>query len=949
MAAAECTQDSIAEYPSNKMQTMKEIIEKALKKSLVKEDIWYLIDSRWFGQLKKYLGLDHSSGTEGSASAHPGPIDNGPLFQENSETPGLIKDGLIDELEYVLVPDEAWMALVEEFGLTDGQPPIHRKVIEQGKIVKHCKVEVYFMTFQLADSSRPEETVKKKFSKADSLLTIQKDMKEVFNIPEDVQTRMWIKYSEKAYELLSNLETSAQDSSLYHDQVIMIERQKSDGTWTWDKNVKNANDTPKAQTNGQTTTNSNKITTGAIEKRETTPGPSVQAPISTRYNNFSNYGDAGTSDRSQPGICGLSNLGNTCFMNSIIQGLSNTPPIMEYFANENYVEDINEDNPLSMKGEIARAFGDLVKNMWSGRYSYVVPRNFKMAVGRFAPQFSGYQQHDSQELLTFLLDGLHEDLNRIKKKPYIEMTDSGNRPDEEVAAEAWELYKKRNDSVILDLFHGLLKSTVVCPACPKISVTFDPFSCLSLPLPVKKERQIECFLVFMEPSKCPMQFKVTVPKNGCMRDLCKGLSGLSDVKSSQMIVTDVYNHKFHKIYKPEDGLHNILDRDDIFVYEVPTTDVEHPDIVITPLYLREKKGGHMTYSPSHLFGQPLLIALPKHNLTYEALYEKAVNSLSRYVTPPAEGSEWWKPQEPVEDELKPAALNTDPSEDSNSPTSEENQTPESENENNIELMEEDDFKGPPKLFAISVVNSYGNSNVFDLANDGNPITLKKDSYLALDWQSKAKELFYNEKVAEEFSQNDSYHAKPSQKKQVVRLEECLELYTTKEKLGEDDAWYCPSCQKHQQATKKFDLWMLPSVLVISLKRFSYNRYWRDKLDTQVEFPTTNLNMGPYIINKNHGKAIYDLIAVSNHYGVMGGGHYTAYGKNKDDGRWYHFDDSSVTPISESGVVTKAAYVLFYQRREDTSASNNHTVTSTCVNGAAKMNGDASSEEDMDLS
>ena len=56
----------------------------------------------------------------------------------------------------------------------------------------------------------------------------------------------------------------------------------------------------------------------------------------------------------------------------------------------------------------ARAFGEMVKNMWSGRYTYVVPRNFKMAVGRFAPQFSGYQQQDSQELLTFLLDGLHE-------------------------------------------------------------------------------------------------------------------------------------------------------------------------------------------------------------------------------------------------------------------------------------------------------------------------------------------------------------------------------------------------------------------------------------------------------------------------------------------------------------------------------------------------------------
>jgi ubiquitin C-terminal hydrolase len=62
---------------------------------------------------------------------------------------------------------------------------------------------------------------------------------------------------------------------------------------------------------------------------------------------------------------------------------------------------------------------------------------------------------------------------------------------QEVAREAWEVYKRRNDSVILDLFHGLLKSTVVCPECNKISVTFDPFCYLSLPLPVRKERQIE--------------------------------------------------------------------------------------------------------------------------------------------------------------------------------------------------------------------------------------------------------------------------------------------------------------------------------------------------------------------------------------------------------------------------------------------------------------------------
>ena len=62
---------------------------------------------------------------------------------------------------------------------------------------------------------------------------------------------------------------------------------------------------------------------------------------------------------------------------------------------------------------------------------------------------------------------------------------------QEVAAESWENYRKRNSSVIVDMFHGLLKSTVVCPECSKVSVTFDPHCMLQLPLPVKRERTIE--------------------------------------------------------------------------------------------------------------------------------------------------------------------------------------------------------------------------------------------------------------------------------------------------------------------------------------------------------------------------------------------------------------------------------------------------------------------------
>lgn len=109
---------------------------------------------------------------------------------------------------------------------------------------------------------------------------------------------------------------------------------------------------------------------------------------------------------------------------------------------------------------------------------------------------------------------------------------------------------------------------------------------------------------------------------------------------------------------------------------------------------------------------------------------------------------------------------------------------------------------------------------------------------------------------------------------------------------------------------------LPKVLIIHLKRFSYSRFWRDKLDTLVDFPITNLDMGEYLLhNPNNESKLYDLIAVANHYGGLGGGHYTAYGKNIHTNSWHYFDDSNVSSGCEENVVSKAAYVLFYQRRE----------------------------------
>jgi ubiquitin carboxyl-terminal hydrolase 8 len=343
------------------------------------------------------------------------------------------------------------------------------------------------------------------------------------------------------------------------------------------------------------------------------------------------------------GVIGLRNLGNTCFLNSSLQCLSATIPLTDYFLGYDYRSEINKTNFLGTGGKLVTAYAELTKHMWLGSKSAVEPVDFKKQLQTFAPQFLGYHQHDAQELLAFLLDGIHEDLNRVKERPYVEDRDCDGSNDENDAVENWKNYLRRNKSLIVDMFQGQIRNTCKCLKCGHVNIRFEPFMYLSLPI------------------------------------------------------------------------------------------------------------------------------------------TKACKS----------------------------------------------------------------------------------------------------------------------------------------------IDDCMDLYLKEDLLKGADQYYCEKCKEHVDGTKKQDIWMLPPVLIVHLKRFKYNDYGKvgSKNDASIRYPVAEWDLKSRVKSKRGVYPKYDLYAVSNHVGGLGGGHYTAHTLNRFDDTWYEFNDSSYRSVDESihKRLFKSSYVLFYNRSEgDTS-------------------------------
>uniref|UniRef100_A0A3Q2NNG2 Ubiquitin carboxyl-terminal hydrolase 32 n=1 Tax=Fundulus heteroclitus TaxID=8078 RepID=A0A3Q2NNG2_FUNHE len=573
----------------------------------------------------------------------------------------------------------------------------------------------------------------------------------------------------------------------------------------------------------------------------------------------------------EKGATGLSNLGNTCFMNSSIQCVSNTKPLSDYFLSGRHLYELNRTNPIGMRGHMAKCYGDLVMELWSGTQKSVAPLKLRWTIAKYAPRFNGFQQQDSQELLAFLLDGLHEDLNRVHEKPYVELKDSDGRPDWEVASEAWENHLRRNRSIVVDLFHGQLKSQVKCKTCGHISARFDPFNFLSLPLPMDSSMHLEITVIKLDGST-PVRYGLRLNMDEKYTGLKKLLSELCSLKPEQILLAEVHASNIKNF--PQDNQKVRLSVNGFLcAFEVPVpgspTSLSSPTLTdITPTANGSAANGHLIPNggPGTMVPcspeMPLVNGVANGHITplqespfigyIIAMHRKMMRTELYFLS-----SQKNRPSLFGMPLIVPCTVHTSKKDLYDAVWIQVSRlaSPLPPQEASNHAQDCDDSMGYQYPFTLRVVGKDGNSCAWcpwyrfcrgctiecteDRASVGN-------AYIAVDWDPTALHLRYQtsqERIVEEHcsvEQSRRAQAEP------ISLDSCLKAFTSEEELGEDELYYCSKCKTHRLATKKLDLWRLPPILIVHLKRFQFvNGRWI-KSQKIVKFPRENFDPSAFL-------------------------------------------------------------------------------------------------------
>ncbi|CDW52611.1 ubiquitin carboxyl terminal hydrolase [Trichuris trichiura] len=642
------------------------------------------------------------------------------------------------------------------------------------------------------------------------------------------------------------------------------------------------------------------------------------------------------------GYTGLLNGSNNCFANAVLQALANTWQLKSYFAKSYYVQDLVNTNSGRPQMKVICAFASFLKEMWSGRKTTDAYEIVALLCGD-NEFFNDGSQHDAQEFLSFLLDCLHEGLKRQQPKfNKVMPAETGENDDITLLAQrAWDNYNEMNGSIIVDTFHGLVCSQLVCLFCGKASTTYDPFVFVSVPLP--KQHKIE--KVYYWPAKFdepPVLFRppCSFSNDARFEDLLATVGQTFNTSPSALIAVGVLKSRIVAYHKPGDRLFTGSKTGTIFIFERLEDDSD---------------GGIVS-----LFVTQVRVPLPRSQVSSLCAYCmcQLTHGFSVQAYKSANGADFMDPIV-CEESMRGFEESCD-MQSIIDPTDFLDEVASLDDGVLIREMisEEQNELNSPRIShtsrSVLFNKPYVTGSAGELIDFRNSEQENKSPCFYIMFP-KSAQCIYEEQIEDEsddalasvestdqvvmcwrisasgspcswVESKDSIECvgmlNPESANGRVNLIDMMRYFTDPEILAGEESWYCDRCCKRQMATKTLNFWQLPPVLIIQIKRFSYTSFFlKKKIETPVRYPLKNFDMKPYLNPKAPEQITkYDLYAMVSHTGNCNYGHYVAQacllsenGSECEVG-WRHFNDTEVRDLTSIEDDDPNVYFLFYARQ-----------------------------------
>ncbi|XP_023599013.1 ubiquitin carboxyl-terminal hydrolase 16-like [Myotis lucifugus] len=625
---------------------------------------------------------------------------------------------------------------------------------------------------------------------------------------------------------------------------------------------------------------------------------------------------------SQITVKGLSNLGNTCFFNAVMQNLSQTPVLRELLEEVKMSGTVVKIEPpdlaltepleihLEPPGPLTLAMSQFLSEMQETSKGIVTPKELFSQVCKKAVHFEGYQQQDSQELLWYLLDGMREEEHqRVSKGVLKAFGNSTEKLDEELKSKVKDYEKKESVPSFVDrIFGGELTSTIMCDECRTVSLVHESFLDLSLPVLDDQsgkesinDKNLKKTMENEDKDREEEKDNYTYIKE--RNDIPSGISKHLQKKAKKQAKKQAKNQRRQqkiqgKVFHFNDVCANHLEDNE---REAEKSVQGEVDIKSDHISQEEVVNEEYCVNQNDLNGQ-------------EKVIEKDVDVRSVSV------------------------------------------------DNDVEVLSSSPTDCPGSLNSACL--DAGGGGEVDISRGFQNLHLDAalhpdDIRLEILNGSPAPGTTLYECMGQDpetaFCTLANRDASSADK---CSIQHCLYQFTQNEKLQDANKLLCEVCTRRQcsapkanlkgekkhvytNAKKQVLISLAPPVLTLHLKRFQQAGFNLHKINKHIKFPEI-LDLAPFCTAKckdmaeESTRVMYSLYGVVEHSGTLMSGHYTAYTKARmaksrlsdlvlrgdvpqdfemesTEGQWFHISDSHVQAVPTAKVLNSQAYLLFYER------------------------------------